>query len=119
MNKADQLVDQAADRLQEFADQAAAEGGFKAKLAEPLADDAALLRRMKPSLIKARIRGEAPTNLPPTHGTVAPSGPQLGERRKPPGEGGPNPFLVLGVAFVAGIVLAKVIDWRGHAHPRD
>ena len=119
MNKADQLVEQAADRLQEFADQAAAEGGFKAKLAEPLADDAALLRRMKPSLIKARIKGEAPTNLPPTQGTVAPSGPQLGERPSAPGQGGPNPFLVLGVAFVAGIVLAKVIDWRGHAHPRD
>jgi hypothetical protein len=118
MNKADHLVDQAADRLQEFADQAAAEGGIKAKLAEPLADDAALLRRMKPSLIKARIKGEAPTNLPPTQGTVAPSGPQLGARAEP-GEGGPNPFLVLGVAFVAGIVLAKVIDWRGHAHPRD
>jgi hypothetical protein len=118
MNRADQLVDQAADRLQEFADQAAAEGGIKAKLAEPLADDAALLRRMKPSLIKARFKGEAPTNLPPSQGTVAPAGPQLGARQTP-GEGGPNPFLVLGVAFVAGIVLAKVIDWRGHAHPRD
>jgi hypothetical protein len=119
MNRADQLVDQAADRLQELADQAAAEGGIKAKLAEPLADDAALLRRMKPSLIKARIKGEAPTDLTPGQGTVRPSGPQLGKRPKPPGEGGPNPFLVLGVAFVAGIVLAKVIDWRGHAHPRD
>jgi hypothetical protein len=119
MNKADQLVDQAADRLQQFADQAAAEGGLKAKLAEPLADDAALLRQLKPSLIKARIKGEAPTDLPPRHGTVAPSGTQLGKRAKPTGEGGPNPFLVIGVALVAGIVLAKVIDWRGHAHPRD
>jgi hypothetical protein len=119
MNKADQLLDQAADRLQELADEAAAEGGIKAKLAEPLADDAALLRRMKPSLIKARIRGEAPTNAPPARGAVAPTGPQLGKRPKPPGEGGPNPFLVIGVALVAGIVLAKVIDWRGHAHPRD
>ena len=119
MNKADQLVDQAADRLQEFVDQAAAEGGFKGKLAEPLADDVALLRRMKPSLIKARIKGEAPTSLPPNQGNVAPSRPQLDERPKPPGEGGPNPFLVLGVALVAGIVLAKVIDWRGHAHPND
>lgn len=117
MNKADQLIDQAADRLQEFADEAAGEGGLKAKIAAPLADDAALLRRMKPSLIKARLKGEAPTNLSPAHGTVAPTGPQLGKR--PKGEGGPNPFLVLGIAFAAGIVLAKVIDWRGHAHPRD
>jgi hypothetical protein len=118
MNKADQLVDQAADRLQQFADQAATEGGMMAKLAEPLADDAALLRQLKPSLIKARFRGEAPTDLPPRQGTVAPSGPQLGKRPQPGGEG-PNPFLVIGVALVAGIVLAKVIDWRGHAHPRD
>ena len=30
-----------------------------------------------------------------------------------------NPLLIVGAAFVAGIVIAKVIDWRGHAHPRD
>ena len=116
MTKADQLVDHAADRLQKFANEAATEGGLMAKLAEPLADDAAFIRQLKPSLIKARIKGEAPTGLPPRHGTVAPSGPQLGRR---PQGGGPNPFLVIGVALVAGIVLAKVIDWRGHAHPRD
>jgi hypothetical protein len=29
---------------------------------------------------------------------------------------GPSPFLAVGVAFAAGIVLAKWIDWRGHAH---
>jgi hypothetical protein len=119
MTRADQLIDQAADRLQAFADQAVAEGGLKAKIAEPLADDAALLRRMKPSLIKARIKGEAPTNLSPARGTVAPAGPQPEARPKPPGAGGPNPFVVIGVAFVAGIFVAKLIDWRGHAHPRD
>jgi hypothetical protein len=26
---------------------------------------------------------------------------------------------VLGAAFAVGVVLAKVVDWRGHAHPRD
>ena len=119
MNRADQLIDQAADRLQQFADEAAAEGGLKAKIAEPLADDAAILRRMKPSLIRARIKGEAPTNLSPAQGTVTPTGPQLREGPKPPGEGGPSPWLVIGVAFAAGIVVAKLIDWRGHAHPRD
>jgi hypothetical protein len=30
----------------------------------------------------------------------------------------PSPFLVLGVAFATGIVLARWIDWRGHAHTR-
>jgi hypothetical protein len=32
-------------------------------------------------------------------------------------QSGPSPFLAVGVAFAAGIVLAKWIDWRGHAHP--
>jgi hypothetical protein len=114
MNRADQLVDQAADRLQKFADEAAADGGFKAMLAEPLADDAEFLRRLKPSLIKARIRGEMPTGLPPRHGLV-----QTPPEAKRDRGGGPSPFLLLGVAFAAGVVLAKVIDWRGHAHPRD
>ena len=114
MNRADQLVDQAADRLQKFADEAAADGGFKAMLAEPLADDAEFLRRLKPSLIKARIRGEMPTDLPPRRGFV-----HAPPEAKRDGGGGPSPFLVLGVAFAAGVVLAKVIDWRGHAHPRD
>jgi hypothetical protein len=117
MNRVDLLVEKAANRLQKLANQAAADGGgAKAKLAEELADDAAFLRKLKPSLIVARAKGEAPTDQKPGRGVVAPSGPQLG-RRKP--EGGPNPFLVLGAAFVAGIFVANVIDWRGHAHPRD
>jgi hypothetical protein len=123
--KADQLVDKGADRLQELADKAAASGGVKAKLAQELADDAAFLRKLKPSLIVARAKGEAPTNQKPGSGTVAPAGPQLGTRPKPgkqpkPSNGsGPNPFLVIAAALVVGIVVAKVIDWRGHAHPRD
>lgn len=116
MNRVDLLVDKAANRLQKFADQAAAEGGVKAKLAQELADDAVFLRKLKPSLIAARAKGQAPTNQKPSQGTVAPSGPQLGARKK---RGGPNPILIVGAAFVAGIFLAKMIDWRGHAHPRD
>lgn len=116
-NKGDQLVDKAASSLQQLADRAATEGGVKAKLAQELADDAAFLRKLKPSLIVARAKGEAPTNQKPAQGRVAPSGPRLG--------GGPkrgqglSPFLVLGVALAAGIVLAKIVDWRGHAGPRD
>ena len=121
--KLDQKVDSWADALQRRADAAAAEGGPKEKLAQALADDAAFLRKLKPSLIKARARGEAPTNQKPAHGTVSPSGPQLGDRPEPSrtkngGGGGPNPFLVVGAALVAGIFVAKWIDWRGHAHPR-
>ena len=29
-----------------------------------------------------------------------------------------NPLPLAGAAFAAGVVLAKLIDWRGHAHPR-
>jgi hypothetical protein len=120
MNRLDALVDRAANGLQKLADQAAAGNGMKAKLAEELADDAAFLRKLKPSLMVARAKGQAPTNQKPGEDTVAPSGPQLGSRPRRRGHGkGPNPLVVVGAAFVAGIFIAKVIDWRGHAHPRD
>lgn len=118
MNSVDQLIEKGAARLQELANKAAADGGLKGKLAGELADDAAFLRKLKPSLIAARARGQAPTDQKPGAGIVAPSGPQL-EKQRERGGGGPNPFLVLGVAFAAGILLAKIVDWRGHAHPRD
>jgi hypothetical protein len=118
LTKADRLVDRAADRMREFADRAAVDGGMKAKLADELADDAAFLRNLKPSLIVARAKGEAPTGMP--SGTVgltspSPSPPPPQPARK---SEGPNPLLVVGAALVAGIVIAKLIDMRGHAHPR-
>jgi hypothetical protein len=118
---ADQTVERAANKLRELADQMAGEGGVKAKLAQPLAEDADFIRKLKPSLIKARARGEAPTNQKPGQATVAPSGPQLGARPKPKKErgGGPNPWLIAGAALAAGIFLAKWVDWRGYAYPRD
>jgi hypothetical protein len=122
VNKADLLVDRGADRLQELAQKAAARGGTAAKLAEPLAEDAAFLRKLKPSLIAARAKGGAPTDQQPGTTAAAPPAPQLGPRPKPKTRrrgGGPNPFLVVGVALAAGIFFAKLVDWRGHAHPRD
>jgi hypothetical protein len=115
MNRVDQLIERGATRLQELANKAAADGGVKGKLANELADDAAFLRKLKPSLIAARARGRAPVNQRPEQDVVAPSGPQLGQRPKPrkPSRGGPNPFVVVGVAFAAGILLAKIIDRRG------
>jgi hypothetical protein len=113
--KGDRAVETAADRLDRFVRDARAAGGVKAKVGDALAEDPAFLRKLKPSLIRARAKGEAP---PPP----GPSGPQL-ERpkpeRKPKRKGsGPSPFLVLGAAFAVGYVVAKVVDWRGHAHPR-
>jgi hypothetical protein len=121
MTTADQKVDEAATKLQQLANRMAGEGGFKAKLAQPFAEDADFIRKLKPSLIKARAKGEAPRNQTPGATVVAPSGPQLGSRpkKKKSSGGGPNPWVVVGVAVVVGVVAAKWIDWRGHAHPRD
>jgi hypothetical protein len=115
MTSLDQTIDRAADKLQELADKAAGQNGLKGKLAEPLAEDAAFLRKLKPSLIAARARGRAPTNEQPAPGTVTPVPPEKPKKRN----GGPNPWLVAAGAFAVGIALAKLIDWRGHAHPRD
>jgi hypothetical protein len=114
---ADQTVERAANKLQQLANDLAGEGGVKAKLAEPLAEDADFIRKLKPSLIKARAKGEAPMNQQPGKATVSPT--TRPKRKRRGGGGGPNPLLIVGAALVAGIVLAKWIDWRGHAHPRD
>jgi len=126
---ADRKLDEAADRLQAFVDESRRAGGMKAKIAEALADDPAFLRKLKPSLIAARARGKAPTDQGPSEPAEprhAPSGPQL-ERPSPHPHpkpkrtspaGGPNPFLVMAAALAVGVIAAKILDWRGHAHPR-
>jgi hypothetical protein len=125
VSKADLLVERGAGRLQALADRAATRGdGVGEWLSEELRADAAFLRKLKPSLIAARARGDAPTNQrPDAPPPAAPSETQQGSRpkrkRAKADGGGPAPLLVVGAALVAGIVLAKVIDWRGHAHPRD
>jgi hypothetical protein len=117
---ADQKIDRAAAKLQELANRMADEGGVKAKLAEPLAQDADLIRKMKPSLIKARAKSGGTRATATAPSRTAPSKPQLGPRpKRRRNGGGPNPWLVVGVALAAGIVLAKWIDWRGSAHPGD
>ena len=115
--KGDDAVDTGAEKLEALSDKAAAKGGVAAKLADELADDASFLRKLKPSLIVRRAKGELPKDAEPgTSGRrQAPSGPQLSAQAR---KGGPNPFVIVGAAFAAGIVLAKLIDWRGHAHPR-
>jgi cobalamin biosynthesis Mg chelatase CobN len=155
----DQLVERGATRLLELADRAAARGdGIGEWLSEELRNDAAFLRKLKPSLVKARAKAngatnQAPTNSAPTTTEPAPEAPPPAAAPQPPAaastppvaeseptetraappspkptsekkpkkkrRGGPPPVVIVGAALVAGIVLAKVIDWRGHAHPRD
>ena len=122
LSKGDQLVERGAMRLEELSRKAAAKGGFSAKLADELAEDAVFLRKLKPSLIAARARGQAPTNqepnMPPPR---SPGAPQIKTKRRPrkTKAKGPNPFVVAGAALAAGIVLAKCLDRRGRVHPRD
>jgi hypothetical protein len=117
MTRADAVVERGAEGLQKLSRRAAAAGGLRAKIAPTLAEDAAFLRKLKPSLMVARARGEAPKNQAPGESAVAPSGPQHGKR--PKRNGGPSPLLIVVAAGAAGVLLAKFIDWRGHAHPRD
>jgi hypothetical protein len=155
--KGDQLVERGATRLLELADRAAARGdGIGEWLSEELRDDAAFLRKLKPSLVKARAKNNGASNQAPTKSEpnnpepeaaapppapavdtpVAESEPAETRAMPPPSpppkptskkepkskkkrRGGPPPVVIVGAALVAGIVLAKVIDWRGHAHPRD
>ena len=115
MTRGDQVIERAASKLDEIAQQAAREDGVKSKLAEPLAEDAALLRGMRPSQIAARVRGR-PGGEPGAKHPLPPPEPRA--QPKPKRRGGPSPILVAIGAFAVGIVIAKVIDWRGHAHPR-
>jgi hypothetical protein len=55
------------------------------------------------------------TSRPREFASAAPSGPQHAAQR---GTRGPNPLVVAGAAFGVGTLLAKLIDWRSHAHPR-
>ncbi|HYX89574.1 MAG TPA: hypothetical protein VE753_09410 [Gaiellaceae bacterium] len=123
MTKGDLLVERGAQRLQQLAQRAASRGdGIGEWLAEELTADAAFLRKLKPSLIAARTRGDAATNQEAGTAPTAPSAPQLGPRPKKTrrrGSSGRSPLVVVGAALAAGILIAKVIDWRGHAHPRD
>jgi hypothetical protein len=123
MTKGDAIVERGAAFLEELSQKAAAEGGFAAKLAEPLADDAVFLRKLKPSLVAARLRGEEPPEDATLWRPPAPPPTTAAERASNGGSNrsgsGPKAFAVVGAAFAVGIVVAKFVDWRGHAHPRD
>lgn len=115
--RGDALVERGAAKLEELSRDLATRGGFGAQIAPELAEDAQFLRRLKPSLVSARIRGDAPANAAASSAGATATRPPKPKKPKTPGEG-PNPLLIVGGALVLGIVLAKVVDWRGHAHPR-
>jgi hypothetical protein len=114
---ADRLVERGAAKLHQLSRSLAQRGGVAGQVASDLNEDAAFLRKLKPSLILARARGENPTDgeVPSPE---SPVGPQIaGAKTRKPGRG-VSPLLVVGGALVAGIVIAKLIDYQGHAHPK-
>ncbi len=120
MNRGDEAVEAAADKLETLVTDAQSSGGVKAKVGAAFADDPDFVRKLKPTLIAARVKGEAlKGEAPADDAPAAPSGPQIRTRTSPPKRSSSlSPWVVVGVAFAAGYVLAKAIDWRGHAHPR-
>jgi hypothetical protein len=111
----DEKVDAAAAKLQNAVDASGRHGGLRAKIAAAFEGDPAFLRKLKPSLIAARARGRAGSPAEPSR---TPSTPPPAAPAKPAKGGGPSPWLVIGAAFAIGLLGAKAIDWRGHAHPR-
>lgn len=109
--RGDAAVEAASRTLRALSNRAARRGGGAARLARSLADDATFVAKLKPSLIKAHAKGEVPSDE-----TAAPA-PSV--RGRPPGRAAGHPFVLVAAALGIGVALAKLIDWRGHAHPRD
>ena len=117
-SRGDQAMEWASQRLHRMSQAAAERGGPIAKLARPLEEDSLFVRKLKPSLIAKRSRGEPPTNEEPESAPVPPPAQVTRPPEPTTPSGGPSPWRLVGAAAAAGIVLAKLIDWRGHAHPR-
>jgi hypothetical protein len=111
----DDRIERGADRLAELSRRAARAGGVKARLAGPLAHDAEFLRKVKPSLIAARARGEAPTDEPPPAPAAGTPPPDPRPKRR---RSGPNPLAVAAAMLVLGILLAHAVEWLGARYPR-
>jgi hypothetical protein len=120
---ADETVERLSARLAGLSAKARDRGGLVARAAPVLADDADFVRKLKPSLIKARAKGDNPgdPSAGPSAGVPGPAGRTVDSAppnsKRPSGKGG-NPLLLLAAAVAAGILLARVLDWSGHAHPR-
>ena len=119
MSAVDEKVDRGADKLERLVEAGARAGGVKAKVAKLFADDPEFLRQLKPSLIAARAKGDAPTDQEPTHVTPPEPAPKPKAKKAKKKGGGPSLFVVIGAAFAVGIALAHGLEWAGHRYPRD
>jgi hypothetical protein len=124
MGGGDEAVDRLSDWFAGMSEKARGRGGVVGKAAPLLADDADFVRKLKPSLVKARAKGENPA-APPTALSAAAEGRPGGAALEPStpnsrsgARTGPNPLLIFALAAAVGILLARLLDWSGHAHPR-
>jgi hypothetical protein len=75
-----------------------------------------MLRRILRSGLYAGLAAAAALDEPPTVSVEPPLEFAAPYHAPPRNESGPNPFLVVGAAFVLGVVVAKVIDRRARAN---
>lgn len=110
--RGDRMAEGAAERLESAAESARSSDLVPDAAAAELRDAASFLRQLRPSAVRARLAGDT------AGGTArpAPTGPQV--RTGDEDTGGRSPLIVVAAAFTVGILLAKIVDWRGHAHPR-
>ncbi|HET8606483.1 MAG TPA: hypothetical protein VFL66_05570 [Gaiellaceae bacterium] len=91
-------------------------GGLRGRVEAEREEARELLARMKPRELAARATGpdESAEPDPDTAETQR-------IEREPASRGGDprQALLVLAVCFTLGVLLAKLVDWRGHAHPRS
>lgn len=99
MSLPDRAVEKAADRLDTLAAKAVVKGAPAAKLAPALEEDADFLRKMTPSEVKRRLRAAAPDAGRPALRAARP----------------PSAVTTLVAAFMLGVVIAKLVDWRSYA----
>ena len=115
MTKADRIVRQAADKVEEIAATAAEKGGPLGKLAPALEGDAEFLRKMEPSKIARRVRGDDVRGDGPLRPVRALETPQPAQKPRPPGA--LASLARIGAAFALGVLVAEFIDWRSYAEP--
>src|SRR5262249_57768120 len=118
------LVGRGAGAMEGFARDLAVDGGFRRQVAEELIDDAAFLRKLKPTKIAARARGDMPVTGVPAEPAVAvaaereemtlPRPAPAPEAPKQAGKKGGNPLADVDDAVVAGTALPTRTAWRGH-----
>ena len=95
------------------------EAASRRRLADELADDAAFLRKLKPSLIERAREGRGPDDAASRarRDVARPARSSARGRSRSDARKGLNPWLVVGGALVGGLVLAKVDRLEGPCPP--